>query len=106
MIRFAPVGLAVLALALCSCETVIVRDGLRISGRTDQVSTADIRAAIDADVQAHHGDRTGTPSQVEVAGPNEVHLYWYGLKWQYAGHHIVRRERGKWQCVGRVIVTS
>ncbi len=86
-------------------------DGVTVSGRANDVSVADIRAAIAADSPAVEREarfrnitlpsQGGKPSHVKVVSKNEIHLYWGGVT-----HHIVKRVQGKWKFYGGIIVTS
>ena len=73
-----------------------------VTGRVRDVSSADIRAAIAADVTSH-----GPPVEVHVINSNEIDLYYIRRHGnEDVGHIIIKRIGGKWRYAGGVIVTS
>jgi hypothetical protein len=94
-------GLA--AVFLASCATY---GDAAISGRRQDVTEADIRAAVAADLamsQFIHGKKL---REIEVVSRDEIRLYWGHSKREYPGHDVVKRVRGKWQFDGTIVVTS
>jgi hypothetical protein len=85
--------------AITSCVTV---GGAPVTGRAHDVSTADVRAAIAADIP-----RGGQPFEIDVINKNEIHLYYVPRQGnESATHHIIKRVNGRWEYAGGVLVTS
>jgi hypothetical protein len=91
------------ACLLSSCVTIV--DSTWVSGRVDDVTTEDIRAAV-AVARQQNLWGGGRPRQIEVIGPDEIHIYWSERKAVYGGHDIVKRIQGRWRYEDRVIITS
>ena len=95
----------IVAAAFASCETVIRRDGMDISGHFREVSAADITAAIDAARQGKP-NVNGNPRDVEVINRDEIHIHWTDPSFRSVHYDIVRRVRGRWRSTEQVVVTS
>ena len=97
-----PIASYVAPVALFGLASCVMIGDIPVTGRARDVSKADIRAAIVADVTSR-----GQPVEIQVIDHNEIHLYYirrYGN--EEVGHIIIKRIRGKWRYAGGVIVTS
>ncbi len=105
MRAFAICAVCVFATLMLSCVSVTMIEGIKAHGDLHGLSGSDIQAAI----SASHGCQPGTDlpvTDVQVASPTEIHLYWYGSWGEYASYGIMRLVRGNCICDGAMIVTS
>jgi hypothetical protein len=115
MTRAVYVSIVVLvSIVTTSCVTLV--DGSWVSGRIHDVTRDDVRAAVAAARVIRestfreqgmgswafgHGAR-----QVDVIGPDEIHIYWTEPKAVDPSHMIVQRIHGKWRYAGETIATE
>jgi hypothetical protein len=85
---------------VAGCETILVQDGIRISGRIHDISRSDIHAAIVADIAKRPELRGGKPSAIYVTSRDEVQIYWGD------GHDILKRVRGGWRYTATLVTLS
>jgi len=88
--------------ALFDLTSRVMVGDIPVTGRARDVSKADIRAAIAADVTSR-----GQPVEIRVTDRNEIHLY-YTRRYssEEVGRIVIRRVDSKWRYAGGVIVTS
>jgi hypothetical protein len=91
-------GLSAIFLSSCAMYGDAV-----ISGRQRDVSEADIRAAIAADRATPRAIPGQQLREIEVASPDEIHLFWEFSKREHPGYNVVKRIHGKWQFEGTVV---
>ena len=105
MHAFAISAVGVFATLMLSCVSVTMIDSIRAHGDLHGLSGSNIQAAISASRGCQPGSDLPV-TDVRVASPTEIHLYWYGWWGENASYGIMRLVRGKWLCDGAVIVTS
>ena len=93
-------GVALVVWIVAGCETVLVQDGVRISGRIHDISSSDIRAAVAADIAKRPELRGGNPWQIHVISRDEVHVYWGD------GHDVLKRVGGHWRYTATLVTLS
>jgi hypothetical protein len=91
------------AVTLTCCVT---GDEMLVTGRVNDVSIADLDAGVAANVREFSGPAVTKPRKIEVVSRNEIRIYWTKEDVLYGDCTIVKRINGKWQVVGRVLVTS
>ena len=88
------------ALLLASCASY---GDATISGRRQDVSEADIHAAIAADRATPRAIPGQKLREIEVVGPDEIHLYWEFSKREHPGYNILKRIHGQWRLEATVV---
>ena len=78
--------------------------GIRAHGDLHGLSDSDIQAAISASYACKQSDLPIT--DVQVASPSEIHVYWYGSWGENESYGIMRLVKGRWISGGCMIVTS
>ena len=91
------VGPLVVALALASCAEMTVGD-VRVHSLFGTPRIEDIRAVIAA-------NPNGKIYEIQVTSPSEMLVYYEPIR-ESIGYATVRRVKGKWIYVDRVIITS
>ena len=95
-------AVTLIALVECIITSCVTVGGAPVTGRAHDVSVADIRQAIAADIP-----RGGQPLEIDVINKNEIHLYYLPRAGnESATHHIIKRVSGRWEYAGGVLVTS
>jgi hypothetical protein len=86
----------------CFFASCVTYGDVPVTGRSLDVSRADIQAALAAD-----SEPTVKPVEIEVVSHDQINLYFsHRFSHNTANHHVIKRVDGKWRYSTDILVTE